>query len=112
MGGTGCSRADGVALRRGGGLPPEDRCNSSVSTQARRCPLPLMVVPAPLRETDKLTEQPAVTKSLRNNTQQTRPLDNAATVPLVSTFRRFEAKVKPNAARPNGTGPDGFVRAT
>jgi len=30
----------------------------------------------------------------------------------MSTLRRFEAKVKPNAALPNGTGLDGFVRAT
>jgi hypothetical protein len=30
----------------------------------------------------------------------------------MTALRRFEAKVKPYAALPDGTGPDGFVRAT
>jgi hypothetical protein len=31
---------------------------------------------------------------------------------MVSTLHRLTAKAKPIAARPNGTGPEGFVRAT
>ena len=46
-----------------------------------------------------------------DNTGEVASLDSPATVRLVTTLR-LEAKVKPNATRPSGSGPDGFLRAT